>query len=89
MSRVVGVQDKLLHQVTCGVEQDVLEIQKGSFRCVVFALPVCSCAIYSKQLGRNMQRETGSHPDSQKSWLAANSLILVWKVLNAKDKLIF
>lgn len=32
VSWVVGVQDKLLHQVTCGVKQDVLENRNREFQ---------------------------------------------------------
>lgn len=60
MSRIVGVQDKLLHQVTCGVKQDVLENKNTQFK-VAFVpylrRPVCSSAIYGKHWGRNMQQD--------------------------------
>lgn len=63
MSGIVGVQDKLLHQVTCGVKQDVLENKNTQFK-VAFVpclrRPVCSSAIYGKHWGRNMQIAAGS-----------------------------
>lgn len=75
MSGIVGVQDKLLHQVTCGVKQDVLENKNTQFK-VAFVpclhRPVCSSAIYGKHWGRNMQIAAGLHPDTQISWLSAS-----------------
>lgn len=89
MSGIVGVQDKFLDQVTCGVKQDVLENKNAQFK-VVFVpclhRPVCSGAIYLQTLGRehaDSSRITSRYPNIMViSQLATQILTLFGKKKN-------